>query len=163
MNYSAILDALKEASAFELFRLRAAIDRVLADPKWIAAIAARVRRGARIEFFDARENRLRSGLVLEMRRAHAVVLDVESATRVLIDYAAINLDGADVAIRERPTSGLGRQEIAVGDTIGFQDQDGQQRFGAVTRLNDKTVTLDCDGQRWRVAYAFLHRLIDSGT
>lgn len=162
MNYSAILDALTRASAFELFRLRAAIERVLADPKWTAAIAARVRRGQQIEFFDARENRLRSAMIVEMRRAHVMVLDQESATRILIDYAAINLDGADVAIRERTGKGLGRQEVAVGELVGFEDSNGQQRRGKIIRLNDRTVTMDCEGQRWRVAYALLHRLIDAG-
>lgn len=162
MNFSGVLDALKQASAFELYRLRAAIDRLLADPHWVAAIAQQLRRGQHIEFFDPRDNRLRPGLILEMRRSQLMVLEPESAQRWLIDYAAINLDGTDITIRERPTQGLGRQEVAVGDVIGFQDRDGGQRSGEITRLNDKTVTVQCDGQRWRVAYAFLHRLIEVG-
>jgi len=161
VNFSGILDALKQASAFELYRLRAAIDRLLADPHWIAAISRQLKRGQRIEFFDARENRLRPGLVLEMRRTQLMVLETESAQRWLIDYAAINLDGTDIHIRERPAQGLGRQEVAVGDVVGFQDRDGGQRSGEITRLNDKTVSILCDGQRWRVAYALLHRLIES--
>lgn len=160
MNFSSVLDALKQASAFELFRLRTAIDRLLGDPHWIKAIAARLRRGQRIEFFDPRDNRLRPGLILEMRRSQLLVMETESAQRWLIDYAAVNLDGADIDIRERPTRGLGRQEVAVGDVIGFQDREGDQRSGEIIRLNDKTVTVLCDGQRWRVSYALLHRLID---
>ena len=35
MDFAAVLQALNQASGFELYRLRAAIDRVLADPKWI--------------------------------------------------------------------------------------------------------------------------------
>ena len=37
-NFATLLDAMNQGSGFELYRLRAAIDRVLADPKWIIAI-----------------------------------------------------------------------------------------------------------------------------
>ncbi len=98
--------------------------------------------------------------MLDLRRKRVLVLDQLSAKRWLIDYAAINLDGVDVTIREQPASGLGRHEVAVGDTVGFQDRQGRQRGGQIVRLNDKTVTLQCHGQNWRVGYGLLHRLID---
>ena len=47
----------------------------------------------------------------------------------------------------------------IGDTVGFLDHDHRQRSGQVVRLNDKTVTLNADGQKWRVAYALLHRVL----
>lgn len=37
----------------------------------------------------------------------------------------------------------------------------RQRSGQVVRLNDKTVTLNADGQKWRVAYDLLHRVLNS--
>lgn len=58
MNYAAVLEALQQASGFELFRLRAAIDRALSDPERITAIRRCVRRGQRIEYFHTRDNRL---------------------------------------------------------------------------------------------------------
>lgn len=161
MNYADILAALNKASAFELFRLRAAIERALRDPARNDAIRRCLQRGQHIEYFDVRDNRTRDGQVVELRPATVVVLDRETATHFLIDYAAINLDGADAVIRERTDRGIGRQEIAVGDRVGFQDRDGRQRHGTVTRLNGKTVTLDCDGVPWRVSYALLHRMIDA--
>lgn len=33
--------------------------------------------------------------------------------------------------------------------------------GRIIRLNDKTVTLQCGQQQWRVAYCFLHRVVES--
>ena len=66
--------------------------------------------------------------------------------RWTLSYAAINLDDADVQIREQKPQGLGR--------------DQQQRTGKIIRLNDKTVTLQCDQTQWRVAYSFLHRVVD---
>jgi hypothetical protein len=50
--------------------------------------------------------------------------------------------------------------VAIGDTVGFLDHEHRQRSGKVIRLNDKTVTLHCDGQKWRVAYALLHRVLN---
>ena len=54
----------------------------------------------------------------------------------------------------------GRNEVAIGDVVGFLDRDLQQRSGQILRLNDKTVTLMCGKQQWRVAYALLHRVVD---
>ncbi len=96
-----------------------------------------------------------------MRRKQAVVLDLATQKRWLISYMAINLDGADVEIREQPKQGLGRNEVAIDDLVGFVDRDHQQRSGRIVRLNDKTVTLIGGQQQWRVAYGLLHRVVDS--
>lgn len=109
------------------------------------AVQARLKVGQTVLFFDLRANALKRGQVLEMRRKDLVVLD---------------LDGADVQIREHKPQGLGRNEVALGDVVGFLDREQQQRTGTVIRLNDKTVTLQCDKVQWRVAYSFLHRVVD---
>jgi len=163
MNFSDVLKALNDASAFELYRMRAAIDRVLNEPRWVLAVQSRVQVGQAIEYFDAQSNKLRRGQVLEMRRKQAVILDQDDGRRWLIEYASINLDGTDVQIREQPKQGLGRNEVAVGEVVGFLDRSQQQRSGRITRLNDKTVTLICDQRQWRVAYSLLHRVVDSNT
>lgn len=161
MNYTHILSSLNQASAFDLFRLRAAIDRVLDQPGWMTAVQARLRVGMAIEYFDPQANRSFKGQLLEMRRKQAVVLDLESQKRWLISYAAINLDGADVEIRDQAKQGLSRQSVAVGDVVGFVGRDRRQRSGKILRLNDKTVTLQVAQQQWRVAYALLHRVVES--
>jgi len=160
MNFSETITALNSASAFELFRLRAAIDRVLDQPGWMDAVRSRLRVGQTIQYFDPAANRAQQGQVLELRRKQAVVLDLATQKRWLISYAAVNLDGADVEIREKPRRGLGRNEVAIGDVVGFMDREHQQRSGQILRLNDKTVTLMCGRQQWRVAYGLLHRVVD---
>jgi len=160
MNFSETIATLNSASAFELFRLRAAIDRVLDQPGWMDAVRSRLCVGQTIQYFDAAANRSQQGQVLELRRKQAVVLDIATQKRWLISYAAINLDGADVEIREKPRQGLGRNEVATGDVVGFMDRNQQQRSGRILRLNDKTVTLMCGQQQWRVAYGLLHRVVD---
>lgn len=161
MNFSETVATLNNASAFELYRLRVAIDRVLDQPGWLDAVRSRLRVGQDIQYFDHSENRSRQGQILELRRKQAVVLDLATQKRWLISYAAINLDGADVEIRERPRQGLGRNEVATGDVVGFVDRNHQQRSGQILRLNDKTVTLMCGQQQWRVPYDLLHRVVDA--
>lgn len=160
MNFSDVLKGLNQASAFELFRMRAAINRVLDQPQWVDAIRARLRVGQRVEFFDTQANAACQAQILEMRRKLVLVQELATQKRWLIDYAAINLDGADVQIREQVRRGLGRNEVAVGEVVGFLDREQRERSGEVIRLNDKTVTLLCGGLRWRVPYAFLHRIVD---
>ena len=162
MNFSEILAQLNSASAFDLYRLRAAIDRVLDQPGWLDAVRSRLRVGQTMQYFDPAANRSHQGQLLELRRKQAVVLDLATQKRWLISYAAINLDGADVEIREKPGQGLGRNEVATGDVVGFLDRNHQQRSGRILRLNDKTVTLLCGQQQWRVAYGLLHRVVDGG-
>ena len=120
MNFSEVFKTLDQASAFDLFRLRAAIDRALDEPRWLQAIQTRLKVGQAVQYFDLRANTLKPGQVLEMRR----------------------------------------NEVALGDVVGFVDRDQQQRTGKIIRLNDKTVTLQCDHTQWRVAYSFLHRVVD---
>lgn len=161
MNYSEILAQLKAASAFDLYRLRAAIDRALDEPAWMVAVQAQLTVGQAVEYFDPQANASHAGQVLELRRKQAVVLDKATGQRWLVSYAAINLDGADIEIREKPQQGLGRNEVAIGDRVGFIGQDNKERSGRIIRLNDKTVTLESEHQQWRVSYSLLHRVVDS--
>ena len=161
MNFSETIATLNSSSAFELYRLRAAIDRVLDEPRWMQSVQVRLKVGQDVEYFDPQANALRRGKVLEMRRKQAVVLDMNDSRRWLISYAAINLDGSDVQIRESKTQGLGRNEVAIGDVVGFVDRDQNQRTGTIIRLNDKTVSLQSGATQWRVAYAYLHRVVDA--
>ena len=90
-----------------------------------------------------------------------LVRETDSGEHWLIAYTAINLDGVDVSIRDNSQRGLSRHEVAVGDTVGFLDHEHRQRSGHIVRLNDKTVTINADGQKWRVAYGLLHRVFNS--
>ena len=160
MNFSQILNALNEASAFELYRLRSAIDRKLDDPAWIDAIKKGLREGQKIHYFSAHCNAMHSASILKLHRKNLHVHDWDDGKNWAIEYASINLDGIDTQIREQKPKGLGRNEVSVGDTVGFIGRDGRERSGVVTRLNDKTVGMLVDGRRWRVSYTLLHPVVD---
>jgi hypothetical protein len=36
--------------------------------------------------------------------------------------------------------------------VSFTDQNLQHRVGLIVRINQRTATLDCDGQTWRVGF-----------
>lgn len=160
MNFSDVLNALNQASAFELFRMRAAIGVALNEPARLQAIQASLQIGQSIEYFDAQANTERYGTVLELRRKTAVIRDRDDGRRWLIDYPSINLDGAAVRIRQPAPRGLHRQEVAVGDIVGYLDRQGSERSGRITRLNDKTVSLSVGDEQWRVAYSLLHHVME---
>ncbi|MBJ7312776.1 hypothetical protein ACFOLJ_05730 [Rugamonas sp. CCM 8940] len=161
MNFSDVLTVLNEASAFELFRLRAAISVALDEPARVRAIQARLTLGQSIEYFDARANTLRCGTIRELRRKTVLIIDRDDGKRWLIDYPSINLNGADVQIRQPAPRGLNRHEIAVGDVVGYLDRNGLERSGRVTRRNDKTVSMVVGDQQWRVDYSLLHRVMEA--
>ena len=64
--------------------------------------------------------------------------------------------GLKTAVRSNGIcAGLGRRSrLAL-------DRDQQQRSGKIIRLNEKTVTLLSNGQKWRVGYGLLHHIVDS--
>jgi hypothetical protein len=64
-----------------------------------------------------------------------------------------------------PTQGIERswteRDGAHIGSFGFIDSEHRQRHGKIIRLNDTAVTLECDGQKWRVSYSYLHGVLDS--
>lgn len=163
MNFSQVLEVLNQASAFELFRLQSAIARKLDDPAWTIAVRQRLHVGQTVEYFDAQGNTLRRGRILDLRRKNVAITDLSDGRNWLIDYVCINVDGIDVQVREQPSKGVGRNEVRVGDILGFIDREGRERSGRVIRLNDKTVSLAVDGGQWRVSYSLLHSVIDGAS
>ncbi|QND82998.1 Uncharacterized protein ChrSV_0770 [Chromobacterium vaccinii] len=161
MKYEDILAAFQQASGFDLYRLRAMQDRVLDDPKGIAAVRQYLNIGQEVTYFAPTTNQQHAATVVEFRRKKVVVRQQVDGQYWTIPYTAINLDGVDIKIRETGRPGLSRHEVAVGETVGFMDQEQRQRQGQIIRLNDKTVTLVSEGQKWRVAYSYLHRVLEA--
>ena len=71
MNYNAVLEALNQASLFELHRLNAAIRNQLDDPARIQAAKQALRVGQILSWFDAQENRLVDARLLKRRPPRA--------------------------------------------------------------------------------------------
>jgi len=66
MDYSRIIEELKQASLFDLYRLRVAISHQLENPQCIQEIRSRLKLGQTITFFDGVENRLIEAKVIKL-------------------------------------------------------------------------------------------------
>jgi hypothetical protein len=55
---------------------------------------------------------------------------------------------------------LDRNRVKVGEIVSFRDRQGQEHFGEVVKLNQKTASVMVDRTRWRVAYGLLSPVID---
>ena len=162
MDYSQIINALNQASAFDLYRLRSAIENMMDEPTRVIDIKMRLRLGQTVQWFDPSDNRIHTGTLVKIKQMRAVVNSSQEDRRWDIPLCAINIHQVDVNIEPQHKKGLTKNEIKIGDRVGFVDQAGAEHSGNVIRLNQKTVTVVNDQTRmsWRVSYALLHKVID---
>ncbi|MBA3570192.1 MAG: hypothetical protein H0W28_12860, partial [Pyrinomonadaceae bacterium] len=164
MNYTFIIDELRAASLFDLFRLRAALTLQLEDPARIEQVRRSLRPGMKISYFDEAQNRLIEATVRELHRTRLLVENQQDKKLWSIPFGAVNLDGVETEIRgvSAEQQALSRSRLKVGDAVGFRDRQNRDKYGHVVTLNQKTATiLTSDQQRWRVTYHFLFPVIDS--
>ena len=159
MNYSKILDELNHASLFELYRLEQAIRNSLEDPVRIRRIKDSLKVGQEIEYFDAEENRLIEARIIELKRTRALVKNQHDGKLWNIPFYHINLDHADIAI-SGSTAKLDRNSLKVGDKVAFKDRKGNERFGEVIKLNQKTAGVSVGTAQWKVSYSLLSLIIE---
>ena len=53
-----------------------------------------------------------------------------------------------------------RADCRVGNRVSFTDQNLQHRIGLIVRINQRTATLDCYGQAWRVGFGPFRSFVD---
>ena len=159
MDYSLIVSELQKASTFDLYRLQAAIAKLLEDPVRVVAIKRQLRPGMAITYFHQEENRLIPARLLALRKTRAVVQDLEGERRWTIPLFMINLQGADTDIAPR-RDGVDRLSLRIGDTVGFTAHDGEALFGTVVKLNPKRAKIQTTKGVWAVPYARLFTVID---
>ena len=159
MNYSKLLAELNSASLFELYRLEQAIRRSLEDPVKIRKIKDSLTVGQDIEYFDAEENRLIQARIVELKRTRALVRNRHDGALWNIPFYHINLDHADVDI-SGSTGKLDRNSLKVGDKVAFKDRKGNELFGEVIKLNQKTAGVLVGTTRWNVGYRLLSSIIE---
>ncbi len=161
MNYTAILEALNDASLFELYRLNVAISNQLNDPVRLAAVKQTLRVGQTLSWFDDRLNRLVDARLVQIKRTRALVENLGDGKRWNISFHLINLDGQKVDIAGRKPRKLDRNSLKVGDRVAFKDRHGQEQFGHVLKLNPKSAAVQVGKVRWRVGYSLLAPVFDS--
>lgn len=105
-----------------------------------------------------------------MKDRRVTGIDEVSRTHFTLPYAAIVAtpssrpdNGADAPVPDKPTPPpelASRADFRVGNRVSVTDQSLQHRVGLIVRINQRTATLDCDGQNWRVGFGLLRPLVD---
>ena len=98
------------------------------------------------------------------------MFDEASRSHFTLPYAAIVTaqtggpdNGADASVPAKPTPPpeiASRADFRVGNRVSFIDQNLQHRVGLIVRINQRTATMDCDGQTWRVGFGMLRPIVD---
>ena len=163
-----LIEDLPMATSAELYRLSWVIDQLLADPRRIVQARGQLHTGQPVHYFSWDDGKLRPVRVVAMKDQYVTVLDEARKTRIRVPYGAIVLtEPTEVAaapsaqVKPAPPPEIARREdFRVGNRVHFTDQHLQQRVGLIVRINQRTATLDCDGQTWRVAFGLLRHLVD---
>lgn len=162
MNYSTILHELGNASLFDIYRLRIAMDSLLNHPEKLDAIKNQLRKGMTVSYFCSRLNKLSEAVIEEIHRTHVYAYDKNDGRKWSIPFYALNLSNVNTDIyikgeREKLT----RNQLQVGEYIGFLNKNNEEIYGEVIQLNPKTASIMTrDGARWRVPYHFLFKVLD---
>ena len=90
MNDTKLIEALSNASSLELFELSTIIDRLLADPRRVAAVVSKLNLGKSVRFMDWRTGQMRSGKIVEIKSSQVTVHEEGTRSHWKMSYAAID-------------------------------------------------------------------------
>jgi hypothetical protein len=160
VDFTEIMQLLKNASPYDLYRIKVAIQNEIEKPEHIRAMRECFAIGDKVSYFDSDKNALIDAIVLEKNPKNVVLKNLCDQQRWNTPYYMINLTGKKSDIhahhKERPT----KNNFKVGDCVGFNN-DGQQCNGTIIKLNHKTASMITrDGKRWRVGYGLLFKILD---
>jgi len=163
MNYTEVLNSIKNASLFDLYRLYSAISNELENSVRIKKLREKFKDGDIISYFDYSKNALIDAVVIQKKTKNVLVQNLHDKARWSIPYYWLNLDQSNVDLQLNPKEKLTKNHLKVGDCVGF-NHDGAQIVGVVIRMNHKTASLlTMDDRRWRVSYGCLFKIIDGET
>jgi len=161
INYSQVLDQLKDASAFDLHRLRSAIGVMMEEPDRCREVMATLSEGQEIEYFHSTENRMIPARVLKIKRKQVLVENLENNERWNIPCYMINFDRKDTRIvQSKNVVGMSRNELAIGDWVGFRGRNQKEEIGQISKLNPKMAVVQTKEAKWRVHYGALYPILD---
>ena len=168
-----LIEDLPMASSAELYQLSWVIEQLLADPRRIVQVRAQLHTGQQIRYLRWQDGKLRSARVVGMHGDHVAIHDEGYGKPFKVHYAAILTEPSDgpvesgSTLREAepakptpPPEVASRADFRVGNRVTFTDRNFHRRVGLIVRINQQTATLDCDGQKWRVAFELLQHLVD---
>jgi len=166
-----LIEDLPMASSAELYQLSWVIEQLLADPRRIVQARAELHTGQQVQYLHWDDGKMRAARVVAMKDRRVTVFDEASRSHFTLPYAAIvttpvsgpDNDCANASVHAKPTPPpeiASRADFRVGNRVSFTDRNLEHRVGLIVRINQRTATLDCDGQTWRVGFGLLRPLVD---
>ncbi|MBV8500540.1 MAG: hypothetical protein JO006_02340 [Paucibacter sp.] len=169
-----LIEDLPMASSAELYQLSWVIEQLLADPRRLVQARAQLHTGQQVQYLQWADGKLHSGRVVGMHGDQVAIHDAAFSRPFKVHYGAIVAEpGATPSVSDsapapevkpdtpRPPPEIAdRADFRVGNRVTFTDTNLQHRVGLIVRVNQYTATLDCDGQKWRVAFGLLRHLVD---
>lgn len=161
VEYDQLVAFLKQASAFEIYRMSVAIQNELENPQRLSKVNQKIKEGDLVEYYDSKTNRFIKTIVIQKALKNVIVQHVDDGRRWQIPLYWLKIDSREFVF-ERAARGLNKNEVKVGDVVGFYHQKYEEDImGRVERLNQKTVSLITPAsKRWRVPYQLLYSVID---
>ncbi|WP_192484044.1 MULTISPECIES: hypothetical protein [Cysteiniphilum] len=157
---SQFLESIRDASAFDLYRLRCFIGTEMESPQKISEIKKKLTVGMMVEYFEHSENKSRTCIIQKLNKTRAVIIDTGDNTEYNIPYYMLNIDSSNTAINLSKGKKLSKNDLQVGENVSFHYQ-GVTYNGTVVKLNAKTASVvTTTQQRWRVGYESLTKIID---
>ncbi len=159
IDYEQLIHLLKDASLFEIYRLKSAFENELDNPVRIREIKNLFKEGDIIEYFEAHTNNLIKATVLHKKPKYVIVMDCDGGKRWKLPYYMLKINSRDFVFNSKKNE-LTKNSLKVGDWVGFH-HNGDEIVGQIQRLNHKTVSLVTSGnQHWRVFYKSLYLIIE---
>lgn len=165
-----LIEDLPMASSAELHQLSWVIEQLLADARRIVQARSDLHTGQQVQYLNWDDGKMRAARVVAMKDRRVTVFDEATRTHFTLPYAAIVAapssatdTGAEASAPAKPTPPpeiASRADFRVGNRVSFTDQSLQRRIGLIVRINQRTATLDCDGQTWRVGFGLLQPVVD---
>lgn len=168
MTDTKLIEALSNASSLELFELSNIIDKLLADPRRIVAVRNKLNLGKSVRFMDWRTGEMRAGKVMAIKGDQVTVHEDGTRTQWKLSYAGIDPGDVDERLEselppviESAALKPRRDDFRRGDKVSFTDKYLQPQVGTITRINQRTASVDCEGgSTWRVPFAMLRHVMD---
>jgi len=153
MDYTHIIEELDKASLFDLYRLQAAINNEIDNPKRIKEVKNSLQVGQEVTWFDETTNNLEKAIIRKFTNSRCEVKNLSDGRVWRILYASINIENSDVTIKSKQKSGVKKSALKVGDIVSFLDNQHKLLYAKVLKLNPKTAgVLTMENQNWRVSY-----------
>ncbi len=165
-----LLDALGQASSLQLYRLQAIVQRMITDPKRVIEIRRQLHLGQTVRYFDLQSGQMRPARVVEMKDKEILVRDQATLRHWRLAYAAVEppatgqTDVADSTAPATPPPAApkpGRNDFQRGQKVSFEDKHLRAQVGVITRINQRTASIDTgDGGLWKASFALLRHVVD---